>query len=242
MAKILLIETASEVCSAAIAVNGNLVALAEDQNQPNHAARLTLLIQECVRQSGIALAELDAVAVSRGPGSYTSLRVGSSVAKGICYALDKPLIAVDTLQALAAASRRAFEPQRSPDVVPLFVPMLDARRKEVWTAVYDGQLRKLVDAQPLILENNLFNIFTQSVSGFAPPNVFVVSGNGAKKIPNDPISENMVTSPVQNCSASHLGILAEQIFQNADFQDVAYFEPFYMKPPNITTPGKNIFS
>ncbi len=242
MAKILLIETASEVCSAAIAADGNLVAIAEDQDQPNHAARLTLLIQECVRHSGIALAELDAVAVSRGPGSYTSLRVGASVAKGICYALDKPLIAVDTLQALAAASRRAFEPHRSPGVVPLFVPMLDARRKEVWTAVYDDQLQKLVDAQPLILDNNLFEIFLQFIPGFASHNVFVISGNGVKKIPNELISENVVASPVQNCSAAHLGILAEQIFQNADFQDIAYFEPFYMKPPNITTPGKNIFS
>jgi tRNA threonylcarbamoyladenosine biosynthesis protein TsaB len=99
-----------------------------------------------------------------------------------------------------------------------------------------------VDAQPLILENDLFDIFTQSVSVAASSNVFVVSGNGVKKIPNEPISENVVASSVQNCSAEHLCILAEQIFQNTDFQDIAYFEPFYMKPPNITTPGKNIFS
>jgi tRNA threonylcarbamoyladenosine biosynthesis protein TsaB len=239
MAKILLIETATEVCSAAMAVDGKVVALAEDSEQPNHAARLTLLIQDCTQRSGIPLTHLDAVAVSSGPGSYTSLRAGASVAKGICYALDKPLIAVDTLQALAAASQLAAHIPSTE--VACFVPMLDARRQEVWTAAYDAQLRTLVPAQPLIFENNFFEIYLQRISETAPANVFVVSGNGAKKIPNDPKIEKVVASLVQSCSAAHLAALAEHFFQNADFQDVAYFEPFYMKPPNITTSSKTSF-
>ncbi len=258
MANILLIETATDVCSAAIAVDGAVVALAEDLQQPNHAARLTLLIDACTRESGIPLAALDAVAVSRGPGSYTSLRVGASVAKGICYALDKPLIAVDTLQALAAASlyevrSSKFEVRSSPECSGQtsnfklqtsnfkLLPMLDARRQEVWLAVYDARLREILPPQPLILEHNLFVNFLETALAAQPADVFVLSGNGVKKINNDLIAENMVVSPVQHCSARLLAPLAEQFFQNSDFQEVAYFEPFYMKPPNITTPNKPLF-
>ncbi|MBK9338917.1 MAG: tRNA (adenosine(37)-N6)-threonylcarbamoyltransferase complex dimerization subunit type 1 TsaB [Lewinellaceae bacterium] len=180
MAKILLIETATEVCSAAIAVDGQVVALAEDLNQPNHAARLTLLIRECTQHAGIGLADLDAVAVSRGPGSYTSLRTGASVAKGICYALDKPLLAVDTLQALAAASLQKMAAQNSGESL-LLAPMIDARRMEVWTALYDAHLCEVAPAQPLILENNLFYIFCQTVRGNTSSDRCIVSGNGVKK-------------------------------------------------------------
>ncbi|MFN0015583.1 MAG: tRNA (adenosine(37)-N6)-threonylcarbamoyltransferase complex dimerization subunit type 1 TsaB [Saprospiraceae bacterium] len=243
MARILLIETATDVCSTAIAVDGTVVALAEALDQPNHAATLTLLIEACTRQAGIPLANLDAVAVSRGPGSYTSLRVGAAVAKGICYALDKPLIAVDTLLALASASMRDQGTGRTSDGPgvnnPLFyMPMLDARRKEVWTAVFDHSLREVMPAQPLILEHDLFQYFLQNAPGVKPTGLLVLSGNGAKKISNGPVFENAVFSEPQVCSASHLAIIAEVCFQNVDFQDTAYFEPFYMKPPNITISKK----
>ncbi len=241
MANILLIETATEVCSAAIAVDGAVVALAEDLQQPNHAARLTLLIEACTRQSGIPLAALDAVAVSRGPGSYTSLRVGASVAKGICYALDKPLIAVDTLQALAHSALRTLPSTRDTPHSALLLPMLDARRQEVWLAVYDDRLREILPPQPLILEHNLFFNFLETALVVQPADAFVLTGNGVKKINNDLMAENMVVSPVQHCSARLLAPLAEHFFQNYDFQEVAYFEPFYMKPPNITTPNKPLF-
>lgn len=237
MAKILLIETATEVCSAAIAADGQLAALAEDPEQLNHAARLTLLIEQCTRQAGIPLAALDAVAVSSGPGSYTSLRVGASVAKGICYALDKPLIAVPTLQALAAASLAALP--GAPDVYLL--PMLDARRNEVWTAVFDRRFQTLVPAQALILEHNMFELFLQSVPPAPAASVFVASGNGAKKTGTEFIGKNVALSAVQKCSAQHLLSLAELFFQNSDFQSISYFEPFYMKKPNITEPKKPLF-
>lgn len=251
MAKILLIETATEVCSAAIAADGRVVTIAEDLQQPNHTARLTLLIEDCVKQSGIALASLDAVAVSRGPGSYTSLRTGASVAKGLCYALDKPLIAVDTLQALAWAELRIV--QKSGDNLQsvihpevwgqsaIYVPMLDARRQEVWTAVYDADLQELLSAQPLILQNNLFQKFIRNALEKSPESRVVILGNGAKKTGNELIGENMVMGIIQNCSAGHLAGLAERFFQAADFQNISYYEPHYMKPPNITPPGKPLF-
>ena len=241
MAKILLIETATEVCSAAIAVDGTVVAIAEDLRAQHHASLLTLQIDACVKDSGIPLASLDAVAVSRGPGSYTSLRVGASVAKGICYALDKPLIAVDTLLALAWAARSNLPATPGPPSATVYVPLLDARRQEVWTAVYDDSLRAVAAAQPIIIKDNLFQNYIQSALDATGAGRPVFSGNGVKKIINETFNEHSVISPVKNCSARYLSALSEGFFQQADFQDVAYFEPFYMKPPNITAPSKPPF-
>ena len=180
MAKILLIETSSEVCSAAISVDGKVVALSENLETQSHAALLTLQIRECCETAGIPLAQLDAVALSRGPGAYTALRVGASVAKGICYALDKPLIAVDTLLALAYASRIQYPniPISQYPNTQIFVPMLDARRQEVWLAVYDSELREIAAAQPLILENNLFEAFVSEMAYGVEVGGIILAGNG----------------------------------------------------------------
>ncbi|MFN0034016.1 MAG: tRNA (adenosine(37)-N6)-threonylcarbamoyltransferase complex dimerization subunit type 1 TsaB [Saprospiraceae bacterium] len=250
MAKILLIETSTEVCSAAVSVDGRVVALAEDLECQSHAALLTLQISECTEAAGISLAQLDAVAVSQGPGAYTALRVGASVAKGICYALEKPLIAVDTLRALAhasaefgirnAESERANSAFRTPHSAFL-LPMLDARRQEVWLAVYDADLREIAPAQPLILENNSFEKFVSEKIGDGKAERLVLSGNGIKKTRGGGISEKAVYSEIKKCSARYLALLAERCFQANDFQDIAYFEPFYMKPPNITSPTKPPF-
>lgn len=247
MAKILLIETSSEVCSAAISVNGKVVALSENVETQSHAALLTLQIRECTESAGIPLAQLDAVALSRGPGAYTALRVGASVAKGICYALEKPLIAIDTLLALAHATRAAESNVQHPTsnvqhpMSPCFVPMLDARRQEVWLAVYDADLQEIMPAQPLILENNSFEKLISEKTGDAGMGGIVLAGNGMEKFRSGGFSENVRFSAIHKSSAGHLGMLAEHFFQNADFHDIAYFEPFYMKPPNITTPGKSPF-
>ena len=234
MARILLIETATDVCSAAIAVDGRVVALEEEISTLQHAALLTLQVAACVRQAGIPLATLDAVALSWGPGSYTALRVGASVAKGICYALDKPLIAVDTLAALAQASRQEVQHDEQPGT--LFVPMLDARRQEVWMAVYDQDGLQLAPAQPLIMENFLFEDFIGEYITHRPGSRLVFAGNGMHKLRNVPKFAKAVFSSIKNCSAVYLAALAERFFQDSDFQPLAYFEPFYMKPPNITVP------
>ncbi|MFN0176162.1 MAG: tRNA (adenosine(37)-N6)-threonylcarbamoyltransferase complex dimerization subunit type 1 TsaB [Saprospiraceae bacterium] len=254
MAKILLIETSSEVCSAAISVDGRVVALSEKLETQSHAALLTLQIRECCEIAGIPLAQLDAVALSRGPGAYTALRVGASVAKGICYALDKPLIAVDTLLALAYASRLEIGvgesnvqypisqyPISQYRNSPIFVPMLDARRQEVWLAVYDAGLREIAAAQPLDLNNNLFEDFISEKAGVTGGGGIVLAGNGMEKIRSGGFLEKIKFSEIKKCSAGNLSVLADQIFQNADFQDIAYFEPYYMKAPNITTSAKPPF-
>lgn len=237
MARILLIETATEVCSAAIAVNGEVTAIVEESHSLHHAALLTLQVRACSERSGIPLEALDAVAVSQGPGSYTSLRVGASVAKGICFALDKPLIAINTLLSLAWASRQYIADVPN----PVFIPMLDARRQEVWLAAYDADLREIVPEQPLILENDLFEKYLADYLPSLDGVVLVAGGNGSQKLENVPMPENTVFSPVKNCSARHLSELAERFFQNAEFQNTAYFEPFYMKAPNITTSSKALF-
>ncbi len=238
MAKILLIETATEVCSVAIAVNGAVVALEEVPESLQHAALLTLQISRCAEQCGLTLPELDAVAVSAGPGSYTSLRVGVSVAKGLCYALNKPLIAVDTLLTLALASRALAE-AKGEDGRMFFLPMIDARRNEVWTSIYDEHFRQINAPQPLILENNSFVNYVEDFVPLADQGRLVVSGNGMQKVLNVTFYENTVMSAIKKCSARYLSDTALIMFQNSDFQDIAYFEPLYMKPPNITISNKS---
>ncbi len=236
MARLLLIETATEVCSVALSVDGAVVAQEEELLSGSAASRLTLFIDACLRRAKCALAELDAVAVSRGPGSYTSLRVGTATAKGICYALDKPLIAVPTLQALAWGAR-----QNTPTTAgtPLrWVPMLDARRQEVWMAAFDEKLLPLCPDQPLILDEYLLENFNR-IDPSATDTIWICAGNGTRKIPPHLLNKDqIVKSPVTACSAAFLAYWAERRFHERLFEDIAYFEPLYMKQPNITQPKK----
>ncbi len=239
MSKILLIETATEVCGAAISVDGEVVAIREDPDAQNHAALLTLQIKACLREANLGITEIDAVAVSAGPGSYTSLRVGVATAKGICYALNKPLIAVNTLQALAKSALDWYQgaPESDPSALAeiYLAPMLDARRKEVWAAVYNTVCGEISAPGPLILGNNLFDIFLRDIGIDQKKSVLILSGNGSFKLENDLNEKGTVISPIKKCSARFLAHWAEKYVQQGDFQDVSRFEPFYMKPPNITT-------
>jgi tRNA threonylcarbamoyladenosine biosynthesis protein TsaB len=235
MATILLLETATDVCAVGIAVDGRLAAAATEPPPAAHAAHLTILIRQCLEQAGLNPTDLDAVAVSAGPGSYTGLRVGASVAKGVCYALNKPLIAVNTLDALAYGMWAA---QSEPRDAYHFMPMLDARRQEVWTALYDHQLQRLTQPQPLILENNLFSFFEAQTGRAVIPKKLILGGNGSFKTAGGGYQPKAVISPVVQCAAAFLLTAAEAKFNSSDFEDIAYFEPFYMKPPNITVSKK----
>jgi tRNA threonylcarbamoyladenosine biosynthesis protein TsaB len=238
MARLLLLETATEACSVALALDGEIVALAEETTTTNCAARLTLLIEACLRQAHHTLRQLDALAVSGGPGSYTSLRVGVSTAKGIGYALDKPLIAVPTLQALAFAAQ-----QRVPADPPVrYVSMLDARRQEVWMAIFDEQLQPLCPAQPFILDERWPQRLHALAPQTPPETLWLCAGNGCGKIPPETLDSHLQKSPITACSATYLAHLAEQRYHNRAWEDLAYYEPFYMKPPNITTPKKALLS
>lgn len=237
MANILLIETATSVCSVAVARDGRVLHLIETSEADRHASLITVFIRQCLDAAGMEPQQLNAVAVSAGPGSYTGLRVGVSAAKGLCYGLGIPLIAVDTLKALASACRK----KSSAGSDDLIVPMIDARRQEVWTAVYEaGHLNVLGKAVPLVLENNMFDYFCGEVRGGDKHRRILLCGNGAFKTDSGSLPENVVLTEPFQCSASYMAELAEADFQSADFQEVSYYEPFYMKPPNITSAKKTL--
>ena len=243
MAKILLIETATEVCAAAVAVNGKIAASEELIECQNHAAVLHLQIEACARNAGVALPDIDAVAVSAGPGAYTSLRTGVAAAKGICFALNKPLIAIDTLYALAKAAFLFRHDNLSDDPTEssaLYLPVLDARRNEVWGAVYSASMELLAPAQPFIIEDNLFENEIRVLLPGLHFEKLIFSGNGTKKIKSGNIEKKSEICPVVRCSAKYLAEAAESSFEKAIFQDIAYFQPIYQKPPGITESKKHI--
>jgi len=227
MAVILNIETATERCSVAIGKDGNLLVEKTSEEQYSHAAKLTLLIEQCLSSVNLELANLDAIAVSSGPGSYTGLRIGSSTAKGICYALDKPLIAISTLQALAWASILAEA--KAPAI---YIPMIDARRMEVYAAGYDESGATTFNSRPIIIDENSFADILQS------GHRIVLSGNGSGKC-KAVLEHPQIKYKEIYCSAAHLIPLSEEAFEQGQLADLAYFAPSYLKKPNITTP-KNI--
>jgi tRNA threonylcarbamoyladenosine biosynthesis protein TsaB len=156
MPLILQIETSTEICSVALSKNGQLLYSVESDDPNSHTEKLTLLIQTCMVQTGYSFKQLDAIALSDGPGSYTSLRIGAATAKGICYAMDIPLLTFNSLTILANGIDTLLI--GSDDII---LPMIDARRMEVYTAVYDKQLKQLEEIQPLILDTQSFTNYTQ---------------------------------------------------------------------------------
>jgi tRNA threonylcarbamoyladenosine biosynthesis protein TsaB len=206
-----------------------VLSLCESEEENQHSSVITLLIQRCATEAGVSLAELDAVAVSEGPGSYTSLRVGFSTSKSICYTLGKPLITVSTLAALANA---AFE--EVGDATALYCPMLDARRMEVYTALYTAEGQELRLPYPMVVDEK------SSAEIFTAGKKIVFCGNGMEKcktLLNNPLS---VFSKVKKCNSLQIISPAINAFLNKNFANTAYAIPAYLKPPNITTPRQNL--
>ena len=225
MAKILNIETSTDICSVCISEDGKLLAIAESHEGYNHASKLTIFIQKCLDEIGIKMDDIEAVALSQGPGSYTGLRIGVSVAKGICYALNKPMIAVDTLQAIAFACAQ----NNQTDI--LYCPMIDARRMEVYTAIYNIENNIVDYLQAKIIDTNSYKNY------FAEGKKIMFCGNGAEKCKPIITSSNALFSSIK-CSSAHLISLSEKKFKTQTFEDIAYFEPLYFKAPNITLPKR----
>lgn len=209
---ILHLETATKVCSVALSANGKLLQLAEiDNDAYAHGEQLTVLIQKVIDAENITVNELTAISVASGPGSYTGLRIGVATAKGLCYALKIPLIAVDALSALAEVAREEFPSQT-------LCPMIDARRMEVFSAIFDGNGALLKPISADILDET-------SYAEFEP---FVFFGDGAPKMKE--LWETRSCSFAQvSCSAKGQIRLATEKFEAKQFEDVAYFEPFYLK-------------
>lgn len=222
MSKILLIETATKICSIALETNHELLALREDNSgKYSHAEKITVFIDEVMKESETDFSELDAVAVSMGPGSYTGLRIGASTAKGICYAAEKPLIAIDTLQAMACGMLN--NPKQKIGENDLLCPMIDARRMEVFCAFFNSKGEKITETEALVINENSFSNYFQNQRIW-------FFGDGAEKFTetfqNQP---NAIICNDFNISAAQMIPLAEKSFQNNEFVDVAYFEPFYLK-------------
>lgn len=214
MALILNIETSTTNCSISLSKDEEILVLLEDNNSNySHAEKLHLFIKNSFETSGISKNAIDAIAVSKGPGSYTGLRIGVSTAKGLCYALDKPLISVSTLEALAHQVKINEG---------LIIPMLDARRMEVYSAIYNTNYTLNRDIEAQILDSASFNTALEKTTCY-----FI--GNGVQKTktiishPNAHFVENKLPS------AATLGILANKKFKTNNFEDVAYFEPYYLK-------------
>ncbi len=217
MTHILCIETATEICSVAIAKNGETIALVEDTQGNNHASQLHILVAKALEQSNLHFSDLQAVAVSKGPGSYTGLRVGVSAAKGYCYALQIPLIAINTLQSLANGFR-----QNNPCYSGLICPMIDARRMEVYCALFNQTLHEVLPTQANIIDEASF---LEQLS----QNQIVFIGNGAAKCQNTIVHKQAKFDISVRCNASYLSQLAHDAFIQNIFEDVAYFEPYYLK-------------
>ncbi len=236
MALILNIETSTLICSVSVSKDGKVLAAKESSEEKSHAKKLTLFIDEVLGELNYSFNNLDAVAVSKGPGSYTGLRIGVSTAKGICYAKDIPLIAINTLHSMAYGF---VHKEESKDLLQqneniLVVPMIDARRMEVYSAFFNkkGEFERNVKAE--IIDEKSYEDVLQK-------NILVFFGDGSQKIKDVVKHENAIFIDGINPSAKNMSYLSEAAYNKKDFEDVAYFEPFYLKDFVATIPKKNIF-
>ncbi|HNR20714.1 MAG TPA: tRNA (adenosine(37)-N6)-threonylcarbamoyltransferase complex dimerization subunit type 1 TsaB [Bacteroidia bacterium] len=219
MPLILHIETATDTCSAAISNNGKLITLKETVKTRSHASLLTVFIDEILKENKIAVADLDAVAASKGPGSYTGLRIGVATAKGLCYGAGKPLISVNTLQSMCAAF--LMDKKFGDDY--LYCPLIDARRMEVYFALFDEELRFIESTAAVILDEAF-------LANYLKKTKIYFFGDGAEKLkPLLAHNTNAIFETDFFPSAKGMIELAERKFNSNEFEDMAYFEPFYLK-------------
>lgn len=227
MKNLLLIETSTRVCSVGVACDGQLLSLHEDHSMNySHSAVLTVFIEKALHDAGLRFSDLSGVGVSQGPGSYTGLRIGVSAAKGICYALDLPMLAIDTLEAMARLcldhkhEALAGHPQQ---ILPLLLcPMIDARRMEVYQAIFDAQLQNIEATSAKIVEPDTY-------AGLLENHKVAFFGDGAAKC--RPLLQHANAMIFEDVLPSVKGMISQAFAKMGagDFVDVAYFEPFYLK-------------
>lgn len=229
MACILHIETATNVCSVAVSQNSELIFYKEETQGPSHSNLLGVFVDDAVREMRSKSIAIDAVAVSCGPGSYTGLRIGVSEAKGLCFGLNVPLIAIETLKVMTYQVAN----ESNLDASVLLCPMLDARRMEVYDAIFDSQLAKVKDTAADIVDETTFAelLSTKTVAFF---------GNGADKCKEVIGASNTIFIDDIYPRAKDMIALAEEAFDKKEFVDVAYYEPFYLKEFVGTIPKNKI--
>lgn len=229
---ILSIETSAKGCSVAVHQDAKLLSISELYNEKSSSGMLTTLIEHVVKSVGLTYQDLNAVAVAKGPGSYTGLRIGVSTAKGLCYTLEKPLIAVNTLEAMAYLSSELRMMSSELAHSTLLAPMLDARRMEVYCAVYQANTMELIEpTQAKIIDETSFADLLET-------HKIIFFGDGAEKC-RATLGQNpnaIFVNDVINPSARSVGVLATRAFEKQQFENVADFEPYYLKEFMATTP------
>ena len=221
MAFILNIDTATESASIALSNDGELLGSMENEDQKDHAAWIHSAIQQLMKDHNVTMQQLQAVAVTSGPGSYTGLRVGMATAKGICYTLHIPLIAESTLKVMALAGIETMKATCGTPPAQLFCPMIDARRMEVFTAVYNSSLQEVVKQQPMVLNES-------SYAGLLAEGPVIFFGSGSNKFKAFTHHSNAIFIQVRH-HARHLARLSSVRFKAGKFDDPAYAEPAYLK-------------
>ena len=217
MSYILNIESSSTNCSISLSLNGKVVSIKEKNDKKySHSTKLHIFIQEVLKESNISIKELSSIAVSKGPGSYTGLRIGIAAAKGLCYALDIPLISVSTL--LVLAKQLVIEKE------DLIIPVIDARRDEVYSGVYNSSYNKVREVFPEIINE-------ESFSELMLNNKLYFIGNGQEKCERlIKKNSNLIFSSNDTYpSANEMAFLSFEKFKNSQFEDIVYFEPDYLK-------------
>lgn len=217
MACILTIETSTNVCSAALILDGKVVCEKVSYDGPSHASLTGVYVEDCIKVMKEKGLKLDAVAVSSGPGSYTGLRIGVSVAKGLCFGYGIPLIAIHSLDIMA---HTAINRNNNEDC--LYCAMIDARRMEVYSSLYDNTVKEVRKVQADIVDGDTYSSYlsTGKVCFF---------GNGASKCKSVITDSNAFFLDEIHPLASEMATLAEKAYSEKKFEDVAYFEPFYLK-------------
>ncbi|MEH6514137.1 MAG: tRNA (adenosine(37)-N6)-threonylcarbamoyltransferase complex dimerization subunit type 1 TsaB [Maribacter arcticus] len=216
MGIILNLETSSTNCSVCLTKDGVILAMKElNSENYSHAEKLHVFIEEVMKEATLKTQDLEAIAVSKGPGSYTGLRIGVSAAKGLCYALGVPLVSVSTLKSMASQLK-------SVDEDALIIPVLDARRMEVYSAVFDNYLNQVRETKAEIIDEQSFEEYIGSTSVH-------FLGSGAEKIKGIFNSDNLTFHLDVVPSVKEMALISFDKFKNKDFEDVAYFEPYYLK-------------
>lgn len=224
---ILHIETATSTCSVAISYNGKLISTNTTSESNMHTKRINLMIEELMSQNSMDLKDLAAISVSIGPGSYTGLRVGLSAAKGLAFALDIPIIGISTLEALAQAHKDNTEGKA-------VISTLDARRNEVYMAIFDHSLNLLRGDHCLIIKENEYP------EAWPAPENLIFCGNGANKI-GELLPDFDLKCVESECDAGQQAELAHYKLRNQKVDDINYLKPNYLKPPHITQSKKKLF-
>jgi tRNA threonylcarbamoyladenosine biosynthesis protein TsaB len=216
MTNILCIETATEVCSVAVSIDGKCASIRHTTDQNSHSERLTVFVNEVLNEASLSLTDLNAVAISMGPGSYTGLRIGTSAAKGFCFGLNIPLIAISTLQAIANGAKPFVNEAET------IVPMIDARRMEVYSTWFSSMLHQQKEIEAVIVDQ-------EYLEALSSDRQFVMCGNGAAKCAQLLLPHEHARIVDIACSSAYMCDLAYQKFICHEFENVAYFEPFYLK-------------